>query len=1098
MMRPGANPNVPDNRKCPQCGTPLPAGVLAGLCPACLLKQGAAADSATQAESRAFVPPSVAEIAQRFPQLEILAFIGKGGMGAVYQAKQKQLDRVVALKILPPGIGDGPAFAERFTREARALAKLNHPGIVTLYEFGYTHDGLYYFLMEFVDGVNLRQLLQNGRISPREALAIVPQICDALQFAHDQGIVHRDIKPENILLDRRGRVKVADFGLAKLVGQGSEPAAGDLFAAGSPSLTEAGKVVGTPRYMAPEQTEHPADVDHRVDIYALGVVFYQMLTGELPDAQLEPPSRKVHVDVRLDEIVLRALERKPELRYQQASVFKTQVETVASAPQSPAGSDWRRTGDYRTKQTIFGIPWVHVTRGTDPATGKPRVAKGVVAVGPVAKGVVACGFEAYGVLVSGLVAIGLAPVGILAVGLSAVGIISLGLQSTGILAVGIHTTGIVSVGREAAGLVKAELTSIVVLVALGLGRLFKVFIGKLIRSIGPPAEASASRRGAVVTGFLVLVCAAIFALLIWSSVQSRRASYGVWRAQQMTWSDNAMSPVAFFRVDEVAQQGSTAVFNIFYRGDDGLPPRDLSIMFQGPSLDQAPTVTNKNLTAFLAPDPYPGVTGHAVAGGAAESDDIWQYEQLKIKAQGEYVRQQASLDDFEKLSPENLKESITAGALDDTLNRLVENKYAAELRLATLKSNLPPNDPDVRAAEKSVADGKQRIDTRIKGIMEGIRITVASLWAQVENSETKLRELRVDAASHPVASASVIRGPGTCSVGFAFPNEDTAALAVKQARELYLGKTWQLEDGRPIPLFSLRRKMQATGKDVWNDQLQATLRLSSGSTKTPKSADASLEKWSPTVVPGEKPVPSKILEEARNLMNQGRYEESLQHHLWYFNHATEYDSGQSAVRLSFALSDWAELGRRYPRAKQAIVEIRDRDTQKLLDGEGDFSLFQDVQNLNRELQNDDATYTLFKTIEQRDPALARQCYFAMQSMLAKKGEYQTDYKIAKLELQSAESLLEQVKEQFHVGHATSLDVEKAKITRDIAAAEVRRDDLEIARLKLSLSHLNVDSLEKLVAVGRASPWELEQAQKAEDIAALEFEQEKQGNFRTNH
>ena len=222
---------MPDGNQCPQCGTPLPAGALAGLCPACLLKMGASADTATNAQGKPFTPPSVTELAAKFSQLEILEFIGKGGMGAVYKARQKELDRVVALKILPPGIGDDPAFAERFAREAKALAKLNHPGIVTIYDFGRV-DGLFYFLMEFVDGVNLRQLLHAGRVSPREALAIVPQICDALQFAHDQGIVHRDIKPENILLDRRGRVKVADFGLAKLVGAGDEPAAGGGTAAG--------------------------------------------------------------------------------------------------------------------------------------------------------------------------------------------------------------------------------------------------------------------------------------------------------------------------------------------------------------------------------------------------------------------------------------------------------------------------------------------------------------------------------------------------------------------------------------------------------------------------------------------------------------------------------------------------------------------------------------------------------------------------------------------------------------------------------------------------------------------------------------------------
>ncbi|MFA6543423.1 MAG: protein kinase [Limisphaerales bacterium] len=345
---------MPDESKCPQCSTPLPGGALAGLCPACLLKMGATADTLTDAKQPAFQPPPVAELAALFPQLEILELIGKGGMGAVYKARQKQLDRIVALKILPPGIGDDPAFAERFTREAKALAKLNHPGIVTLYEFGVTSGSqpstlnsqpLYYFLMEYVDGVNLRQLLAGSRVSAREALAIVPQICDALQFAHDQGIVHRDIKPENILLDRRGRVKVADFGLAKIMGADAERSADfqiGLMDASKPNepircsalLTDAGRVMGTPQYMSPEQIAAPGEVDHRADIYALGVVFYQMLTGELPGKQLQPPSAKVQIDVRLDEIVLRALEQKPELRYQQVSQVKTLVETIAATPGS--------------------------------------------------------------------------------------------------------------------------------------------------------------------------------------------------------------------------------------------------------------------------------------------------------------------------------------------------------------------------------------------------------------------------------------------------------------------------------------------------------------------------------------------------------------------------------------------------------------------------------------------------------------------------------------------------------------------------------------------------------------------------------------------
>ena len=267
----------------------------------------------------AFVPPAVAEVAKLFPQFEILELLGQGGMGAVYKARQPALDRLVALKILPPQASGDSGFADRFTREARALARLSHPNIVAVHEFGQA-GGLHYFVMEYVEGLNLRQLEQAGKLTPREAMKIIPQICDALQFAHDEGIVHRDIKPENVMLDKKGRVKIADFGLAKILGLEPE----------GMRLTGAKDVMGTPHYMAPEQIEHPQEVDHRADIYSLGVVFYEMLTGELPLGKFAPPSRKVQVDVRLDEVVLHALEKEPELRYQQASQVKSDVETIAT------------------------------------------------------------------------------------------------------------------------------------------------------------------------------------------------------------------------------------------------------------------------------------------------------------------------------------------------------------------------------------------------------------------------------------------------------------------------------------------------------------------------------------------------------------------------------------------------------------------------------------------------------------------------------------------------------------------------------------------------------------------------------------------------
>ncbi len=320
-----------EERKCPKCKTDLAANAPKGLCPQCLMKAGMQVNSVNEngdsldvtdnsAPKRGFEPPAPEKLAEKFPQLDIIELLGQGGMGAVYKARQKQLDRLVALKILPPEVGQSEAFAERFTREARSLAKLNHPQIVTVYEFGHTEDGLYYFLMEFVDGTDLREVIRTGKLTSEQALAVVPQVCEALHYAHHKGIVHRDIKPENILLDKEGDIKIADFGLARLL---DKPAT-------AYTLTQDDQRMGTPHYMAPEQIEHPSKVDHRADIYSLGVVFYEMLTGELPIGRFAAPSKKVHVDVRLDEIVLHTLEKEPELRYQHASEIKADVETVTS------------------------------------------------------------------------------------------------------------------------------------------------------------------------------------------------------------------------------------------------------------------------------------------------------------------------------------------------------------------------------------------------------------------------------------------------------------------------------------------------------------------------------------------------------------------------------------------------------------------------------------------------------------------------------------------------------------------------------------------------------------------------------------------------
>ena len=356
-----------DEKKCPRCSMPL-GGNPPEQCPRCLLRpewDTPKPIAITLGPGQSFKPPSIKELSEHLVGYEVDTLIGRGGMGAVYRGRQTSLDRPVAIKILPPVIADRPGFRERFAREAKALAKLNHPNIVAVYDYG--QAGPYAMLvMELVEGANLREVLAQGRLTPKESMEIVPQLCDALSYAHETGVVHRDIKPENLLFDTRGRLKITDFGLAKLLGKASDSDLPDQVTQPNPNLDAAGTtmgVVGTIHYMAPEQLENPKNVDHRADIYALGVVFYEMLTGELPIGRFEPPSQRVaesqsdhrgdaalsgaeqgregqgdrlQIDVRLDEVVLRALEKRPEKRYGSASELMHDIDEIESHPDKSA------------------------------------------------------------------------------------------------------------------------------------------------------------------------------------------------------------------------------------------------------------------------------------------------------------------------------------------------------------------------------------------------------------------------------------------------------------------------------------------------------------------------------------------------------------------------------------------------------------------------------------------------------------------------------------------------------------------------------------------------------------------------------------------
>src|SRR5262245_48611518 len=225
-----------------------------------------------------FVPPSPEELTDRLPNLEVTELLGHGGMGVVYKGRQPFLDRQVAIKLIRPDWGDDTRAQSRFVQESRALAKLTHPYIVSVFDCGKVGD-LFYLVMEYVAGTGLRDRIAARSVSERDVLDFLPQIGEALQHAHEVGIVHRDVKPENILVDARNRVRLVDFGLAKW-----------LIPSGGKGPDDGKTVAGTHGYMAPEQFSAPETVDHRADIFATGVVCYEMLTGEVPRAPAVLPS----------------------------------------------------------------------------------------------------------------------------------------------------------------------------------------------------------------------------------------------------------------------------------------------------------------------------------------------------------------------------------------------------------------------------------------------------------------------------------------------------------------------------------------------------------------------------------------------------------------------------------------------------------------------------------------------------------------------------------------------------------------------------------------------------------------------------------------
>lgn len=354
-----------NKRVCGKCGAELTGVGAEQLCPGCLLEGGLAPvlDREPTADQPATRNPQSA-IESAFPRpfgdYELLEEIARGGMGIVYKARQVSLDRLVAVKMLLFGPLAQPEIVQRFRTEVAAAASLQHPNIVAIHEVGF-REGQHFFAMDYVAGRSLGDIVRDGPLGPKRAAGYVKTIAEAIQYAHERGILHRDLKPSNVLIDEHDQPKVTDFGLAKRLEKDSE-------------LTLSGQVLGSPSYMPPEQAAaHRGLVGKRSDVYSLGAILYHLLTGRAPfvaptvgetlqQVQMtDPVSPTVlnpHLPRDLKTICLKCLEKEPARRYQTARELADDLgrwlrqEPILARPIGPAGKAWRWC---RRKPAIAGL-----------------------------------------------------------------------------------------------------------------------------------------------------------------------------------------------------------------------------------------------------------------------------------------------------------------------------------------------------------------------------------------------------------------------------------------------------------------------------------------------------------------------------------------------------------------------------------------------------------------------------------------------------------------------------------------------------------------------------------------------------------------------
>jgi serine/threonine protein kinase len=1088
-----------DPKRCPKCGATIPTEAPQELCPKCLLLEASIPTETGQGAQGKSAPPSHAELAAAFPQLEILELIGQGGMGFVFKARQPKLDRFVALKILPQSLADDPAFAERFTREGRVLAKLNHPNIVTIHDFGQA-NGFFYLLMEFVDGVNLRQAMKVGRFTPAQALAVVPKICEALQFAHNEGILHRDIKPENILLDARGRVKIADFGIAKLVGAEAAGRAGSPLPAAdargddgaygetrpTPALTETGKVLGTPHYMAPEQLEKPGDVDHRADIYSLGVVFYEMLTGELPIGRFAPPSEKSGADPRVDEVVFHALEKERERRTQTAGEVKTQVETIASSTgakvlgKSPAAVASATTSVRRANPGMAG----HLRRGKQVgllvfvltvvvvtfitfiipdsymATARIKLEQVAPSGSEISPSydpymiqteveVIQSDFTVLSRVIENLklderwgrriANRKLKPAE--AIGLLMARLDIRPLRNTQLLQIRASSDS----PTEAAEIANAVVESYrafnqnqiesyyrehkaVAANSMALVPVHKLVQVEIVSLAVPPLRPSSPNISLdIVIGILLGAVLGLFLggmAAFLAALKSRLAPEGGGQIQLPRSSGSGWKIAAIIVAGVMLILVIAAGLLLSHRAAHTSRPQEQAAQ---PIATNVPPASAETWSPTLAPGEKPDfmkILDDAKAlmeqGRYEESlqRHIWYFNHSRNDAGQKGVRVSFALADWIELGRRYPKaKQALIEIRDHDAREFSEGRGYSELFLETSSLNRELQDDGATLAlfktihqqDKQLAGqcyyyaedllmqkGEYELCLNCIGDPQAHFESIRRSWEMQRNSQQRMEEMR---KQYPVRAPRVPIG--------AFAPPDMGQMAtnnfVGQVCKLveilvatdHKADAEKIHDQAVALLDDARLKSAVSDAEERIKKIRTPIAIYQQFVESPtlfstnlSKPSASVERGSPTLAPGEKPDFQKILDEAKDLMSKGDYEEALQHYLWYFNHSRN-DAGQKGVRLSFALSDWIELGRRYPKARQALIEIRDGDARELSKGRGYLELFTEVSSINTLLGDEEATYALFKSIGEQDKKLAQQCYDdVVEPMLVQRGEYE--------------------------------------------------------------------------------------------------------------